>query len=63
MANATRRVCLTAFGLLFAVQWLGWIAQMTGQPAALWNLIHASVPSLAPQFQAVPFSVALLFTA
>lgn len=61
-AKITRRVCFIGFGFIFAVAWIGWIAQITGQPAPLWNFIYQKLPTFMPQFQTVPFISALLFT-
>lgn len=57
-----RYLCLGVFGLLISALWIGWAAQITGQPDFIWQRIHQEFPQLVPQFNMVACVIASLCT-
>lgn len=58
-----RYVCFGLFGLLIGALWVGWIAQITGQPDAIWQRLHQEFPQLVPQFSLATCVIASVCTA
>jgi 4-amino-4-deoxy-L-arabinose transferase-like glycosyltransferase len=61
-ANALDWFGVMTFGFFAALVWLGYIAMMTGAPPRVANNFAKTAPGFVPQFEFVPFAVALAFT-
>lgn len=57
-----RYLCLGLFGLLIGALWIGWIAQITGQPDFIWQRLHQEFPRLVPHFSMGACVIASLST-
>ncbi len=53
---------MLTFGLITTMLWLGWVAQLTGQPARIVNYLDAQLPGYHATFQPAAFGVALGLT-
>ena len=61
-ANAFDWFGMLTFGLITTVLWLGWIAQLTGQPTRIVNYLDAQLPGYHAVFQPMAFGVSLCLT-
>jgi len=61
-ANAFDWFGMLTFGLITTVLWLGWIAQLTGQPTHIVNYLDAQLPGYHATFQPVAFGISLCLT-
>ena len=61
-ANALDWFGVTAFGFFAGLVWLGYAAMMTGSPPRIANNFAKSAPGFTPQFELLPFAVALALT-
>ncbi|MDE2259560.1 MAG: glycosyltransferase family 39 protein [Betaproteobacteria bacterium] len=50
------------FGLITTVLWLGWVAQLTGQPARIVSYLDTQLPGYHATFQPFAFGVSLCLT-
>ena len=53
---------MLTFGLITTLLWLGWIAQLTGQPARIVNYLDTQLPGYHATFQPVAFGISLCLT-
>ncbi len=56
------RVALALFGFAGAALWLGWLAFTTGQPAFLWQKLHAAFPDFERGFHSSAFVAGSVLT-
>ena len=61
-STAVHAFCFATFGLALGVCWLGWMAQVTEWPGAIWQRLHVQFPDYHPAFGLCAFLVALAFT-
>ncbi len=61
-ANALDWFGVTAFAFFGGLVWLGYVALMTGWPPRIARNFAKSAPGFAPQFELLPFAVALVLT-
>jgi 4-amino-4-deoxy-L-arabinose transferase-like glycosyltransferase len=61
-ANALDWFGVMTFSFFAALVWLGYVAMMTGTPPRVANNFAKTAPGFVPQFELVPFAVALAFT-
>jgi 4-amino-4-deoxy-L-arabinose transferase-like glycosyltransferase len=61
-ANALDWFGVMTFSFFAALAWLGYVAMMTGLPPKIANNFAKTSPGYVPQFEALPFAVALALT-